>query len=73
MNINASIIDQRVTGIVEDHPEWLPEGSDLDKKKAVAFVLLCISTCLEIPMEAMMPVLMVSMSARWRIKVDPSR
>jgi len=42
MNINASIIDQRVTGIVEDHPEWLPEGSDLDKKKAVAFVLLCL-------------------------------
>lgn len=51
MNINASIIDQRVTGIVEDHPEWLPEGSDLNKKKAVAFVLLCISTCLEIPMD----------------------
>ena len=51
MNINASIIDQRVTGIAEDHPEWLPEGSDVNKKKSAAFVLLCISTCLEIPME----------------------
>ncbi|NDY72881.1 abortive phage resistance protein [Desulfobacter hydrogenophilus] len=51
MNINASIIDQRVTGIVEDHPEWLPEGSDINKKKSAAFVLLCISTCLEMPLE----------------------
>ncbi len=51
MNINASIIDQRVTGIVEDHPEWLPEGNDLNKKKSAAFVLLCISTCLEMHIE----------------------
>lgn len=50
MNINASIIDQRVIGIVEDHPEWLPKGNDLNKKKSAAFVLLCISTCLEIHM-----------------------
>lgn len=49
MNINASIVDQRITGIVEDHPEWLPEGHDLNKKKSAAFVLLCISTCLEMP------------------------
>lgn len=52
MNINASIIDQRVAGIVEDHGEWLPQGSDLNKKKSTAFVLLCISTCLEIPMDS---------------------
>lgn len=51
MNINVSIIDQRVTGIVDDHPEWLPEGNDLNKKKSAAFVLLCISTCLEMPLE----------------------
>ncbi len=51
MNINASIIDQRVTGIVEDHLEWLPEGGDINKKKSTAFVLLCISTCLDIGME----------------------
>ena len=51
MNINASIIDQRINGIIEDHPEWLPEGSDLDKKKSAAFTLLCIATALDISME----------------------
>ena len=51
MNINASIIDQRVIGIVEDHPEWLPEGGDLNKKKSAAFVLLSMSTCLELSLE----------------------
>ncbi|WP_289021309.1 AIPR family protein [Desulfobacter postgatei] len=43
---NPNIFD-----IVEDHPEWLPEGSDINKKKSGAFVLLCISTCLEMPLE----------------------
>lgn len=47
MNINASIIDQRVSGIVEEHPEWLPQGNDSNQKKSAAFVLLCVSTCLE--------------------------
>lgn len=47
MNINASIIDQRISGIIDDHPEWLPEGNDADKKKSVAFVLLCMSTTLD--------------------------
>ena len=51
MNINASIIDQRITGIVADHPEWLPQGSDISRKKSAAFVLLCLETCLEISME----------------------
>ena len=51
MNINASIIDQRVAGIIDDHPEWLPDGADLNKRKSTAFVLLCMSTCLEIPMD----------------------
>ena len=51
MNINASIIDQRISGIVEDHPEWLPAGSDIPKKKSAAFVLLCMSTCLEMTLE----------------------
>ena len=50
MNINASIIDQRVSGIVEDYPEWLPEGDD-NRKKSAAFVLLCMSTCLEVTLE----------------------
>jgi len=50
MNINASIIDQRVTAIVEDHPDWLPKG-DINKQKSAAFVLLCMSVCLDITLE----------------------
>lgn len=51
MNINASIIDQRVTGILDDHSEWLPKGDDVPRKKSIAFVLLCMSTCLDMPMD----------------------
>lgn len=51
MNINASIVDQRVTGIIENNPEYLPADSDINKKKSSAFVLLCISTCLDIPLK----------------------
>ena len=51
MNINASIIDQRISGIVENHPEWLPHGNDQDKKKSAAFVLLCMSTTLDMDLE----------------------
>ncbi|MER2511078.1 MAG: abortive phage resistance protein, partial [Nitrosomonas ureae] len=51
MNINASIIDQRVVGILDTHPGWLPSGTDIEKKKSTAFVLLCMSICLDIPME----------------------
>ena len=31
MNINASIVDQRITGIIEDYPEWLPDGDENKK------------------------------------------
>ena len=51
MNINASIVDQRVTGLIEKNPEYLPADSDINKKKSSAFVLLCISTCLDIPLK----------------------
>ena len=50
MNINASIIDQRVAGIIESHPEWFP-GSDEGMHKSAAFVVLCMSTALDIPLE----------------------
>ncbi|MEA3416302.1 MAG: AIPR family protein [Thermodesulfobacteriota bacterium] len=50
MNINVSIVDQRITGIIEDHPELLPDG-DENKKKSSAFVLLCMSTALELNLE----------------------
>lgn len=51
MNINASIIDQRISGIIEEHSDWLPEGNDLDKKKSAAFVLLCMSTTLDMNLD----------------------
>ncbi len=51
MDVNAGIIDQRVLGIVKDHPDWLPPGNDLAMKKSAAFVLLCMSTCLEMTLE----------------------
>ena len=51
MNINASIIDQRISGIIEAHPEYLPEGNDLDKKKSAAFTLLCMMTALDISLD----------------------
>uniref|UniRef100_Q3ASJ1 Possible abortive infection phage resistance protein n=1 Tax=Chlorobium chlorochromatii (strain CaD3) TaxID=340177 RepID=Q3ASJ1_CHLCH len=51
MNINASIIDQRITGIVDEHPEWMAESNDRNKKKSVAFVLLSIAMCLDIPLD----------------------
>lgn len=51
MNLNASIVDQRISGIVADHPEWLPAGADATRQKSAAFVLLCMSTCLDIALE----------------------
>ncbi len=50
MNINASIIDQRIRGIIEDHADLLPDG-DENKKKSSAFVLLCMSAALELTLE----------------------
>ena len=51
MNINASIIDQRITNIVEKHSDWLPADNDANKKKSAAFVILCMSTCLDLSLE----------------------
>ncbi len=53
MNIHASIIDQQVTGIMERHSEFLFEefGNDENKKKSASFVLLCMSTFLDITLE----------------------
>jgi hypothetical protein len=45
MDINASIIDQRVRGLAEAHAAVL-EG-DEDKRRSAAFVLLCIKTVLD--------------------------
>ena len=50
MNINTSIVDQRIIGIIEDCPELLPDGEE-NKKKSSAFVLLCMFTALELNLE----------------------
>ena len=44
-NINASVVDLRVTGIIESHPEWFP-WPDENRRKAAAFVVLCMSEAL---------------------------
>ena len=51
MNINASIIDQRISGILEEHDALLPAGSDVNMKKSAAFVLLSMSTVLDVTLE----------------------
>ena len=43
-------MDQRIAGIVEANPEWFP-GMDENMRKSAAFVLLCMSTALDSPLE----------------------
>lgn len=50
MDINASIIDQQLTGLLEKHSDWLPKG-EANKQRSTAFVLLCMANCLDIPLE----------------------
>ncbi len=64
MDINASIIDQQLTGILQkplptwltghldEPPAWFERfGNDDNKKRSAAFVLLCMSSCLDLPLE----------------------
>lgn len=51
MNINASIVDQRLTGLLSEKAELLPHGLSEEKQRSVAFVLLCIATMLDIPLQ----------------------
>ena len=52
MNINVSIIDQQVTGILEKNAGWFEQfGNDDNKKRSAAFVLLCMANSLDIPLE----------------------
>jgi len=50
MDINASIIDQQLTGLLEKYSDSLPAG-DANKRRSAAFVLLCMANCLDIPLE----------------------
>lgn len=45
MEINTSIIDQQVSGIIESNPSFFENMQD-EKKKSTAFTLLCIKTSL---------------------------
>lgn len=49
MNINASIVDQRVSGIAEEYSNELKDivGPDAARQKSLAFILLCVSTALD--------------------------
>ncbi len=49
-NINASIVDLRVTGMIDEHPEWFP-WPDENRRKSAAFVILCMSAALDLPLE----------------------
>lgn len=49
-DMNAALIDQQVLGIIEKNPEWFKSG-DEDKKKSLAFLVLCMSTYLDISKE----------------------
>ena len=48
MDINASIIDQQLTGILAGQPAWLPDGDEA-QKRSTAFVLLCMEHWLDVP------------------------
>ena len=49
-NINASIVDLRVAGMIKERPEWFP-WPDESRRKSAAFVALCMSTALDLPLE----------------------
>jgi AIPR protein len=53
VNINASIVDQRLEGIIDENLALIEPYSknDTDKQKSVAFVLLCASTVLDLTLE----------------------
>lgn len=48
MDINKHIIDQRIRKIVQDKPEWFAESGNEDYKVSKSFVLLTVSTYLNI-------------------------
>lgn len=53
MNINASIVDQRLDGLLESYSKQLSSvvGNDKQRQKSLAFVLLCVMTSLDMAFE----------------------
>lgn len=54
MSLNASIIEQRVAKLVDDHRSALGPGND-DQLRTKAFVWLATSTVLDLPLEEALP------------------
>ena len=50
-NINAGIIDMQLTGLLQKHPEWFMPYCDEERKRAAAFVFLCMANSLDISKE----------------------
>jgi hypothetical protein len=48
MDINASIVDQQLNGILQDHLDLLPVSKDKTRNKSTAFVLLCAKTLFDV-------------------------
>ena len=51
MDINASIVDQQLTGLLGKYPDWFTKSKDENQKRARAFTLLCMSNYLDLPLE----------------------
>lgn len=53
MDINASIVDQRLSSIIQQHQSLLTPivGNDKERQRSLAFVLLCVSVVLDTPLE----------------------
>ena len=50
MNIDASIVDQQLTGLIDKYANLLSKANTI-KQRATAFVLLCIKYYLDISLE----------------------
>lgn len=48
MDINASIVDQQLEGILQEYSNLLPESKDRTRKKSTAFILLCAKTLFDV-------------------------
>jgi len=51
MDINASLVDQQVKGLLSDRQDLFPAGNDENKRKSAAFVALCMKTALDISID----------------------
>jgi hypothetical protein len=50
-NINASIVDMQLEGVLKEYPHIFEKTNNNNKKKTLAFVILCIKTSLNLSIE----------------------